>query len=122
MPAARRPGAPTAQANPATPVNRPATGLASGASRANAAAVRGRSRCSASAAASPNAVPSANGSRPVASSVAVPAASQIPPQRARSGPKCRWTSRSKSAAHATHEATRSRRGPISHDSGGPIRL
>ena len=113
---------PDAYASPPIAVNRPATGLANGLRKASAMAGPRRSRWRASAAASPKAVPSANGRRLVARSVTVPNPSQSAPRRARSGPKCVRTSRSNSAAHATHEPTRSTRGPRSHESGAESTL
>jgi hypothetical protein len=98
-------------------VKSPATGLASGLRKAKETAVRERPRCIARAAASPNAVPSAKGSRLVASNVTVPSPSQSAPSRARSEPKWARASTSNRAAQATQDATSTSRGPSSHDSG-----
>ena len=98
-------------------VNSPATGLARGLRNASATASRGRPRCSASAAASPNAVPSANGRRLVASSVTVPNPSQSAPSRARSAPKCPHQLFEQRRA-GPQEPTSRTRGPTSQESGG----
>jgi hypothetical protein len=103
-------------------VNNPATGLASGESRAKPSAAERRPRCSASAPANPNAVPSANGSRLVANSVMLPTPNQSAPNRARRAPKCPTAIRSNSAVQATQETTSSKRTPTSHESGGASRL
>ena len=122
IPARAPPRLPHAYASPPIAVKSPATGLASGLRSANANASRGRLRWRASAAASPNAVPSANARRLVASSVTVPSPSQSAPNRALWPPKCARASCSNSAAQATQEATSSSRGPTSHASGGDSTL
>ena len=64
----------------------------------------------------------ANGSRPVKSSVAVPAPNQIEPQRARSSPKAPRSRGGNSAAEATALAASTSTGESSQARGGESTL